>query len=674
MKRLLFTLLVLALMGTPAGARAEDAAVPGTLLAGQETAGGDKEVSGEAVPEGAEQEGAAAEQPQTKYLLEPYIRTWLGLRFFDVEGSRTRAAEYEWPYSTVTFGGMLHFDPLPHRLDAELDWKDPYDIQAELAYAYMDVLKFNFIGWSLWHNLNHFVPQPFSMLDDRDPAAAYHVTAEDDRMFLRLKWPERAYHLFVDFRQYEKEGTVQARFREGSNIVENGRQLNTKGSRSREIDWITRRYNIGMNGHFGPVEVEYSHMLKTFEPHKDVVLKDTINNTPNIVHSAVPELQTNSDTIKAHTDLTGRIVAAATFTTGEKQNFYSKSEVDFHRFYGDFTAMPLTGVTVAVRYRFNQLIEAVPASIGTNVAGTQPGIPIDPIDRRENRAEVTVRYRLSNQLGIKAEYIFDNVKRYNVSGWNDLNPEIVPFQDIPNVQNIHTVRLGINSRPIRSLDFRGSVEYAYTEDPAYPTSPKNHYKGRFDGAWNPSTVVNVDAHYRFTADSNGFSGMSNRYDNPGALVVWTPAARVFLAAGYDYFRNRNDRDIELTRGVAAPDIALPVDRVPYRDAAHVYSLSGGYSFSFPLSLEVEYHQSFSKGSFRTVTTDGVVSAAGLGELTDLSIRETGGSVTAKYAFPKGWGTSMTYRISDFQDLKDKPQDGPQDGTAHTLLVMLTRKW
>jgi hypothetical protein len=379
--------------------------------------------------------------------------------------------------------------------------------------------------------------------------------------------------------------------------------------------------------------------------------------------------------------LTGRVVAAATFTTGEKQNFDSKSEIDFHRFYGDFTAIPLEDVTVVVRYRFNQLVEEGPAIIGTNVAGTQPGIPVDPIDRRENRAEVAVRYSPFNQLGIKAEYIFDNVKRYNTEGWNDLNTAslnaqgliIVPFQNIPSVQNIHTVKLGVNSRPVRSVNLRGSVEYAYTEEPAYPTSPKNHYKGRFDGSWTPSTVVSVDAHYRFTADANGFSGMSNRYDNPGAQVVWTPLARVFVAAGYDYFRNKNDRDIELTEGNTA-NTPLPIDRVPYRDAAHVYVLSGGYTFEFPLSLEAEYHQSFSKGSFRTVTSDGVVSAAGLGELTDLSIRETGGSVTARYAFPKGWGTSLTYRINDFQDLKDKPQDGPQDGTAHTLLVMLTRKW
>jgi hypothetical protein len=168
--------------------------------------------------------------------------------------------------------------------------------------------------------------------------------------------------------------------------------------------------------------------------------------------------------------------------------------------------------------------------------------------------------------------------------------------------------------------------------------------------------------------------MSSRYDNAGLLAVWTPVEELFFTAAYDYFRNKNARDLQLTLGNTTPDTLFPTERVPYRDSSNLYALSAGYSFTFPLSLEAGFHQSWSKGMFRTRAVLGGSTTSGIGELADLRVRETGGTFTANYAFPKGWGSSLRYSVNNYEDFIDSPQNGSQDGTAQSVMLIVSKKW
>ncbi len=653
MKRFtLYLLIMVLLLGAPLAAR------------GQE--------QGQAAPEGPtvqEQEAEdtgdeAAEIVPVHYELPPEASTWLGGKFVHLDGS-TRAMEYGWPHSSVAGGLKLHYSPLPQRFDAELIWMDKFDYNADLTYAYKDVLKVSYTGFGLWHNLDHFAPQP--TVKDANPDDQYHVSINDDRVYLRLKWPERAYHVFEDFRQFEKEGTVEDRYYNGS-----------KNSRSRDIDWITRRYTSGINGHFGPVELEYSHMTKTFAPHEDVSTTATISGRSR-VRSVIPGFDTNSDTIKVHSDLTGCIVASATLTAGEKQNNNSGSEVDFNRAFWDLTLIPFEHVTVAMRYRYKDTQERVPSQIN-DVTGLGLVSTTDPIDSHTNTAGVTVRYAPINQLGVKAEYEFKNVDRKNAELWSD--EDILPFQGIPSEQNNHKVKLGVNARPIKTLSVKGSASYDYTDNPAYSSDPRNDYKGMLDADLELSRDIDAGAYYRVDRGENDAGQMHLSKDNVGVLVTWVPTGRLSFYANYDYSRYRNKREIELLAGSAASgstastEAAFPPDVVPYTDSSHLYTIGTNYTFSFPLTLGADFHQSWSRGLFRT--TDGTVvdsiTIDGVGDVTDLRLRETGGGVNARYEFPKGWGATFTYYINNFEDLRDNPQDGSQDGTAQTVMVMLSKKW
>lgn len=683
MKRFSLCLLIMVLLGMPVAGWCQDGGQPASDNAGQQVdppgdAAGQGYVSGED-GDGEAEEGEE-EVPPLSYLMEPDIETWLGGRFVHLNGS-TRAMEYGWPHSSLAGGLRLRYSPLPFRFEADLDWLDSSDFSADFSGAYKDIVKFDYTGVGLWHNLDHYVPQPETILNDESPDDLYHVTTNDHRLSLRLKWPDRAYHLFADFRQFEKEGTIQERFFELTPVF-----TEEKSSLSRDIDWITRQYVIGLNGHFGIVELEYSHLTKTFEPHKDVSTQVT-EGASIVPRSVVPVFQTNSDTVKAHTDLTGRIVASATFTTGDKQNHNSGAEVDFDRGYADLTLIPLTHMTVAVRYRYKDTQESVPFTFGSSIFGV-PGTPFDPMDNRTNTASVTVRYAPINQFSAKAEYTFENVQRTNAGVWSSVieseagsTPSavpVLPFQAIPNEQNIHTVKAGVSARPFRGLDLRGTVEYVYTEEPAYPIDPKNSVKGSIDADWALWRDVNASAYYRFTRQQNGSIHMHAENDNAGTIVTWMPIDRLAVYANYDYSRYNNRRDIQLLAGTSPNEEFFPRDRVPYTDSSHLYALGANYGFPFPLTLGAEFHQSWSRGLFRTdastVISGLLVTTDGLGDATDLRIRETGGNLTARYDFPRNWGASCTYTINDYKDLAKKPQDGDQDGTAQTVLVMLSKKW
>jgi hypothetical protein len=664
MKNILIALLVLTavLMGGKAFAEETAAAPALTAPDGAQDTGGDVE---------EQQEEEAPEAPAaevTHYSMAPETDTWLGYRFFDLQGSR-KAAEYEYPYSSVVGGLRMLYVPLPTRWEADLDWVNQNSWNADASLGFRDILKIDYTGWALWRNYNHFGLIGRVPPNDKDPGGQYFTDDQDNRLSLVLKWPDRPYHFFMNLRQFEKDGTMQARFYEGTNV---------KGSRSRDIDWITRDITLGINGHFGPVEAEYSHTAKTFDPHKQVALVDTMNGD-QLHHSVVPNFDENLDSVKIHTDYTGRISADAQFINGERENQHSLAEVNYQRGYGDFNLIPLPGLTMVIRYRYNNTTENVPASVTVDRNGTtglpRTGFPKTPINTNENKAEVAFRYSPVSLIAFKAEYSFDNKKRDNADLWS--NPLIIsqhilaPFGTIPSEQNIHKITAGVTSRPARWVDFKGSFEYAYTEEPAYALKPKNSYKARMDANFMPLPEVTSNVHYRFLSEENDLAEMHTKYDNPGIQAVWAPAGPITLSANYDYFRYRIKRDVVLFGPASAQ---FPVERAPYTDQAHVYSIGGTYSFVIPLTADMEFYQSFGSGSFRVNETLGALNTLEVGELADMAVRETGGRITGRYTLPKDWGLSLTYDINNYVDFKNKPQDGPQNGTAQTVMIVASKKW
>ena len=126
-------------------------------------------------------------------------------------------------------------------------------------------------------------------------------------------------------------------------------------SQSRDIDWNTQEVRVGVNSHLGPVEFDYNHAEKKFESRGiDRVLYDDYA-LVTVPHNLVPDLKSSSDTVKVHTSLTGRIVAAATYSDGEKKNEDSGAKANFQNTAGDLTLTPVAGLVLALKYRHYDL-------------------------------------------------------------------------------------------------------------------------------------------------------------------------------------------------------------------------------------------------------------------------------------------------------------------------------
>ncbi|MGC2423973.1 MAG: hypothetical protein WA666_06425, partial [Nitrospirota bacterium] len=150
MKNILIALLVLTavLLGGKAFA---DEKAPAPALTAPDEAQGTQDVEDQQEEETPE----APEAEVTHYSLAPETDTWLGYRFFDLQGSR-KAAEYEYPSSSVVGGLKMLYVPLPSRWEADLDWMNPNSWTADASLGYRDILKINYTGWALWRNYNHF--------------------------------------------------------------------------------------------------------------------------------------------------------------------------------------------------------------------------------------------------------------------------------------------------------------------------------------------------------------------------------------------------------------------------------------------------------------------------------------------------------------------------------------
>ena len=651
------------------------------------------------------QEGPAQDEVSPlQYMLEPKVDTWLGAKVADLRGA-TRAAEYSWMRSSPTGGFRIFYFPLPQRLDAEFNFIDEKNHDAELSYSYKDILVLDFKSRALWHNLDHFRFAEGSMPGvgtslDRNPTAEYGVAINDNRLFLRLKWPNNPYHVFVELRDYDKEGDIQQRFLIGSFSGQ-------KTAETRHIDWDTQLLRIGANGHFGPVEAEYQHGIKAFNAGGQ---KKLFDNYPAVAdplrpagiyqHNVVPDLERSWDTVELHTSYTGRIVGNLTLTNGQKRNRDNLAYVNYVRASTAWSFIPLENLTLLLRLKHDRVGDHNPQRVVEPDLTTGTIARVDTVSNRsitltKETAEVAAMYYPFKGVGIKTEYRYNYLDRKRAYDWRDLEFGI----QMPSTVNLHSAKLSAWARPVDGVSIRGNAGWDYVTEPLNPVGYRNRVGGQVNGNWAISHALNFNANYKLSREDNPFdfagqvAGDRRRHvarDNGGANLSWNPAGWFNATAYYSYMRTRVNET--LTFQPSTPNVPVNARRTTTnilvdsndRDTAQVYGITADTAFASPLNFGAEFHQSFSRGRYDLNSNPAIqnpVSGAfydfDFGDIpgyTDIKIRETGGSFTARYDFPKGWGASATYSINNYEDLEDKPQDGPQDGTAHVVMLLVSKRW
>jgi opacity protein-like surface antigen len=584
----------------------------------------------------------------------------IGYRWVSQDGN-PRAGQYEWLHSSPAGKAIIEWDPLPHRFLFETFIQNEKDYWTEMNYAYRDLLMFNVLSRSLYHNLDHYslgqddpaTPSPSTV--DFNPFDKYGMQDAMLTGLVRFKTPDFPFHVYLEAKSWEKHGTVQQRFLRSFSGGYN------KASQSRKRDLETTEAKGTINSHVGPVEVEYSHTQKKFKDTQDKVLYDTTTVTYD--HNLIPNLESSVDTIKVHTSHTGRISASATYSSGDKKNTDSSTRADFTNAAADFTWIPTKDVTASVKYRHHEVDEDTPAAVSDALVSPTP-LPVrQAISSKKDALSGMVRYRATQKLIVRAEYLMDKLSRDNATAWG-LDQDITK----------NTVRLGFTYRVTNRIQFRGDATYQTADVPANsidPTYPDKTESARGWLTWVPASWFNAQLSAGMVHEERSnlgapFAG-ERKADRSRVLgsVMFLPGKKTAVTPSYAFYQNKQ------TGPIAYQDLAGAITSeggVPYADTAHVASLTVSHAVTDVVLVTAEAAKSWSRGSWQNA---GVVpGSSGIADYSNLKLDETVLGADVQLRYTKNVGTDFRYQYRNIDDILDNTQDG----TNQVLIATLTYRW
>lgn len=594
---------------------------------------------------------------------------WYGISH---EGNVIGAGEYDYLKSSASGALNLEWDPLPHRFVLESYFLNPKDYFGELDYAFKDIVLLNGFTRDVFHNLNHYsfgtddlVSTP--SITDLNPADEYGIENRIRRGSIRLKTPDFPLHLYAEVRTIERDGLIQQRF---YRVFDD-----TKVSQSRRIDWNTTEYRAGLNSHLGPIEADYSHAEKKFEARGDKLLFDASATGP-VPRNLVPDLKSSSDTVKIHTSYSGRFVLAGTYSTGDKKNEDSGAKVQFTNGAGDIMLMPVTSMIFTMKYRHFDLESTNPNTVTATGIGTFN--VRDSLSSNRDILSALLRYRVTDRLTVKGEYITDTTDRTRGT-WGSVlaaPPSNAPaFWTVPESTTKNTGKLGFAYRIMNKMNLRADYSATNVDNPAYAIDPDKAQTARAAFTWNPTLYFNTMLSYGMVREKRdnlgGLLGGGSREasrDQAQASTTFLIGSRSSLTASYAYYKNKVEQTITLTDGLVVPFELEP--RVPYEDTSHVGSLALTVAPSEVVNLTASATRSFSQGSYRLSGAGVVTNVAGIAELSDLDIVDT--VYTAGIEMQHTRYLSSEVRLQ-YQHYDDQIDDA-QDGTVKLALATVFLKW
>lgn len=603
--------------------------------------------------------------------IKPEYFLSLGYRAAGFSGSRS-TGEYEYLRSSVMFTGSVRVFRFPHRAYLMLDEKSTKDYFGDVRYAYGDTVFFRWLSRSLFHNtgkINLVDLDPDTTLFEvyvRDKTDDFGRRMAADTLYLRLKLPHYATHAFVDYRSVRKDGTLQQRGLLGSGYYNKA----VRASWERDINWDEDIYTVGANSHLGPVEAEFSHSRKTFDPGKqdqeDWYEANGYRDEGTYPHHRVPRLEGTSNTLKFHTSYTGRLVASATLSAKKRENLSSGAKADYLVGSGGVTWMPVTSLTFFLKYKHLEVRRDNPEKVTMkNAKGTYSRTyNVKPsIDSSTDTISLTGRYRPMHKLTLRGKYLYEDTGRKNAELWGvekETKKSEVSFSadvDLPG-----------------NIDLKAGYTGRHVQNPAYNTQSNESSEGVMSLAWAPLPTISTSLSY--TMGRGKREGL--RYeDNVGATdrevksdkVFWTGTSvlgkDLSLSAAYTYLRNETTQDLAVESTVARGS--------SYTDTAHCYFIGADFSPVERLYLHGGAAFTISQGVFRTdspVFLDPVAVAY----FWNYRFSETVLTAAGDYRFNRGLNAGVEYKYINLKEALNNPYDDVEDGHVQIVMARVSKKW
>jgi predicted porin len=610
------------------------------------------------------------EVPVYKYPdIKPEFSLYVGYRFTGISGAEI-AEDYEFINDSVVFGGDARIFEFPHRAHLNFEELNRKDYFGELRYAYKDLVLFRWISTSLFHNLENIKLLDLGSagsapdVDVRDHGEDYGISSALNRVFIRLKYPDYAAHVFVDYYSIMKDGTRQQRSLLGSGWFNNV----VRTSQEREVDLNTDIYTIGANSHLGLIEAEYSHTEKRLNVEGDRIFLSSYTNSPRPAgiypHNLTPEFEGSTDTIKLHTSYTGRLVASATFSIRErtnKNNRFSGATADYFVGSGSVTWIPATNLTFFLNYKH---LGIDVDNTGTSItAGAKPSI-----ESATDTVKLVGRYRPIKGLTARIKYLFEDKRRENNRAWG-LRSDTA--------KNAVTVSADLDLP--KNIDLEAEYTYTHIEDPAYNTEPDDANEGSIAVTWVPVPRFRAFARYNKTLENRDvliFTGTSNARNREvdrdhimgsGTLMI---NDKFSVSASYTYMSSEVEQDIVYQDATATNVVDSGAE---YEESSSVYSLDAYLSPMERLGLHGGITHTLNRGTFSPSSTD-LLQPVSVSEFGDYKFSETVFSASGNYRIGRGVSVSVEYKYSDLDEAMDNPHDNIEDGDVQIVMLKLAKEW
>ncbi len=599
-------------------------------------------------------------------------------------GGSDIADEYDYLHDSVTFGADARLLALPHRFHFDADVRNREDTLGHLHYGFRDLLLINGVHRSLFHNLENITLEDLASagLDLRDRGEAYGLQITLDDVAIRFKAPRFPMHLYAQGSRFDKEGDRQLRFLGGSGWFNNIVRTSTP----RRIDWQTRHYGIGINSHLGPIEADLSHWEKRFDVKGHSLLFDTYGgagfppgsqrSAGEFPHNGTPEFKGSANTLKVHTNYTGRVVGTATLSKKENRNEASGAQANYVVGAAGLTWMPMTKLSVFLNYRRiardldnpDRVIirdRTVPAITYGN-----PDVR-DSISADTDTYSGTLRYRPFSRLTLKANYRFEEVTRDDTEAW----------ELIPDTTTRRALTLSGNARLAKGL--KGKVEYTHKEvdDPATNVEPNRQNRAKISLAWTPMPRLQTLLGYTLSREERNDPVFESteaaddrevRWDRVLASGTFLFSEHLVLTASYAYLRHQIEQEIVYAEPTFP--FAPRMDAgVPYESEAHNYAVNLHYAPSEKLRFNTGVSHTTSRTEFDPNSPD-LLSPISIASLAGVKIKETLYSVSGDYELRRGLRLGIDYEYTDFNDLREHANDDVADGVSRILWTRLSRKW
>lgn len=608
---------------------------------------------------------------------EPEGSYFLGYRFVSTEDS-LKAGEYIDPHSSVTFGVDLLSCPLPYRYHINSEYLSRHDFYADAGFAYKDIVLFRDILVGLHHNLGHynflFPDEPPGLIyDERNPGDEYFLDYASNQLLLRLKTPDFPFHTFFRHRYLERDGKIEQRFLLGDFDSVN------KTSASRDINWRSNAYRIGLNSHLGPIEVEYAHDQTRFDPGGNSIMYDlypdsALFSRPADVypHNVVPETKSSANTLKFHSSYTGGFVASATMGNLYQKNNFSQAESTTWKGALDFSWIPDPVIGLFLKYRHRDVdmdngdIVVLSGLNNALLYGVR-----NSISYTKDVFSLSGRYKPLKGVSLLTSYEFSHLERKDIDEWEIFKERT----------NVHNINVTANARPLDKLKLKAVYDYTSYNDPAYNTDPDNSNKLRLTANYLPVPWINAYLDYILTVterdnlrylNSEPFTlveggDRDGRRDQLLASLSFMVSPKATVTASWSY--NRWDVEQDLAYGKWTTDGFgdLPfIDfAVPYTDEANSFSLSCHYIPREDITLMADVTYTIADGEY--VSGDVLKgSPLSFDILSTLEATETILSFGIAKKLPRNWEVGLKFYVDIYNDRTDDVLDGDVFVTTFNL--------